>query len=308
MNRCLILGDIFLDINIKLDNDILYGDITQCKKFSYNFGGAYNIAYTLNILGVNPILVGKVGNDIFGRIFRELINDQNIENYIFEDRDNPTGILISIIDSSGERSFITARGANDNLTIDEISVINKLEYGYLYVSGYSFRDSTQRSSYLYAMELSKDSTIIFDPASYDVINNNRSVILKALELTDILSCNEKEAICLTNTNNINNSALILSEMVPLVIIRLGSKGCMICSNKEIKYIPTQKVQSIDTTGAGDAFTSALIYGISNNWGIEKSAYFANIFAAMKTTKLGSISLPTKDEIKEMINKTCDLYG
>lgn len=304
---CVIMGDIFIDINVRFStNEIIKGGITSCEEFIYSFGGVANIATALSLLNCKVAVIGKCGNDIFGDLFIKDLRRNNIISYISRDDSLPTGMLISLIDAFAERSFITARGANNNLTIEEVQkILSNLNYRYFYTAGYSLTNSPQRDSIIYAMERSKQlsSITIFDPGAYNIIETNSEYFMRALRLTDIISCNLEEAYALSNTYELKDAIFYLRKIIPVVIIRLGKKGCVVCDGQNTRFIsPQLKVKAKDTTGAGDAFTSALIYGLIKGWDIYRSAYFANEFAAMKVARMGSRSFPSKKTINNLLRK------
>ena len=70
-----------------------------------------------------------------------------------------------------------------------------------------------------------------------------------------------------------------------------------------KRIPGFNVRAVDTTGAGDAFNAALVYGHLAGWPLEKAARFANIVGAVKVTKMGAgVNVPTKAEIDRFLTE------
>ncbi|MEM1971230.1 MAG: carbohydrate kinase family protein [Candidatus Anstonellales archaeon] len=303
---CVIIGDIFIDINIRLPtNEITKGGVTVCEEFIYTSGGISNIATALSLLGCKVAVIGKCGHDIFGNLFIRDIKKNKIISYIFRDY-LPTGLLISLIDISAERSFIITRGANNNLNIKEVQeVLPRLKYRFFYSTGYSLTHSPQRDSIIHAMEIARRSAAItiFDPGSYNIIDKNYDYFIRALKFTNILSCNLEEARAITNAYELKDIILYLAKIVHTIIIRLGKKGCIVYNDGDSRFIPLQlKIRAKDTTGAGDAFTSALIYGLINGWNVYKSAYFANLFAAMKVTRMGARSFPSKKEIKTLLQK------
>lgn len=306
MFDCVIIGDIFIDINVRAD-EITKGGVTECEEFICTPAGISNIAVALSLLNCKVAIIGKCGNDIFGNFFIEDIKNHKVTPYIVKSV-LPTGLLISFVDSSAERSFIIARGSNNTLSINEVDkILSDLQYRYLYATGYSLTHSPQRDSIIYSMKMAKMSSAmtIFDPGSYNIIDRNYEYFINALKLTDILSCNLEEALALTYTREFQDTILNLTKIVPVSIIRLGRKGCIVCNRQDnVKYVPLQlRIKAKDTTGAGDAFTSALIYGLVRGWNLYKSAYFANLFAAKKVANMGARSFPSKKDIKKLIHMT-----
>ena len=243
--------------------------------------------------------MGKAGKDRNRKLYQQNLEKNNVNTKIFCDNYLPTGVLVSIIDNNAERSFLVARGANDTLTADEIrDVIDGINFDFIYITGYSLVNSPQRDAILYAISNAyhKGAKIFFDPGAFNIINLSRNYFKKVLEMSNIVSANIKEAKALSQVDNSSDAVKILSERVPLVIIRLGEKGCIVSSNEYKIKVPAPYVKAIDSTGAGDAFNAAFISGIIKKWSLNDTANFANWFAAKTTEQLGARSFPFKSAI------------
>ena len=86
-----------------------------------------------------------------------------------------------------------------------------------------------------------------------------------------------------------------------VVFTLGEKGCL-CRSKEETFVqPAFEVDVVDTTGSGDVFHGAFIYGILHNWDLRKTTEFSNAVAAMKCRKVGGrAGIPTRKEVDEFL--------
>jgi len=94
---------------------------------------------------------------------------------------------------------------------------------------------------------------------------------------------------------------LFSQGPEIVVITLGEKGCLYKSCKETFTKPAFKVKVVDTTGAGDVFHGAFIYGLLKGWKLEKIAEFSNAVSAIKCTKLGGrAGIPTLKEVNELL--------
>ena len=108
----------------------------------------------------------------------------------------------------------------------------------------------------------------------------------------------------------NNSSSILSIFNKLksmfknnIIITLESKGSLYDMDGKIKIMPSLKVKSIDSTGAGDFFHAAFAYAIANNYSYENAIKFANITGALSVTKIGSKqSAPSIEEVEKIYDE------
>lgn len=87
--------------------------------------------------------------------------------------------------------------------------------------------------------------------------------------------------------------------IKLMCVSLGSNGCMVISEEEEFLQRPYKAEAIDSTGAGDAYTSGIIYGLTHHWSLNKSAYFASILGARVVEKSGPNSLTPEDYVKAL---------
>ena len=91
--------------------------------------------------------------------------------------------------------------------------------------------------------------------------------------------------------------------VKTVILKLGEKGALLATGKEIHYVKGIKVKTVDTTAAGDAFTGALAVGYAQGKSLLESVSYANYVGALTVTKLGAqSSVPTKKEVEIFMKK------
>jgi ribokinase len=86
------------------------------------------------------------------------------------------------------------------------------------------------------------------------------------------------------------------------VVTIGEKGCIYSADDRIFHSPGFEVKAVDTTGAGDVFHGAFIYGLLKKWPLSKTAEFANACAAMKCRKLGGrAGIPALTEARNFID-------
>jgi sugar/nucleoside kinase (ribokinase family) len=265
-------------------------------------GGVGNVAVGLSRLGCKTQLIGKVGNDILGSSYHNNLVEECVTAKIIVDKSAPTGILLSFVDGKGERSFLISRGANDLLLPEEIEQYknNIAKSKYLFISGYSLVNHPQREAIFKAVEIAKltDVKVIFDPSAHNLISQKMSVFETMVNLCDVISLNLEEAKALTDCYKIQDVAKNLVNRTPLIALRLGKDGCIIITRKRKIKCQSVNVNCVDSTGAGDAFTSALIYGLIKDFTLEKTARLANWYASYNIKKIGPRAFPKKEEIKK----------
>jgi ribokinase len=127
-----------------------------------------------------------------------------------------------------------------------------------------------------------------------------------LKLADVVSPNETELAHLTGEEVFGRvsareaAETLLSFGVQTVVLKLGSDGSMLVTRKKSKHFPACKVDAIDPTAAGDAFTAALTVELATGHDLEHAVRFANCAGALAASKLGAQpSLPTRQEVEAM---------
>jgi ribokinase len=114
--------------------------------------------------------------------------------------------------------------------------------------------------------------------------------------------NAGELKLLTGEDNYEKGAeRLLAEGVKIVAVKLGRKGCYVTNGQEEHLVPSLKVQVVDTTGAGDAFSAGFIYGLTTNQSLKKCGEIGNFVASRCITRIGARNgLPTLRELKQAI--------
>jgi fructokinase len=163
---------------------------------------------------------------------------------------------------------------------------------------------------LHAIELAKKNKVLisFDPnLRKDLITDETlELIHRLLKYVDIFIPSEEEILWITNTKTIDDA---IGELdIERIIITRGAKGCvMYHEDKKIECEPF-KVNVIDTTGAGDAFSAGITVGILKGFEDYKLLKFASAVAALSIQKVGAISsLPKLEEVEKFLKSNCEIF-
>ena len=290
-----------VDVILRSDHRILTGlNIDGTNYFSESHiepGGSGNIAAAISHLGGKAALIGKAGEDVYGKAYVEDLQKLGITTKVILDPHADTGVVISLVEPGGHRTMLVTRGANDKLAPDETRKC-LAELGaarFLYISGYSLLNSPQRESVLEAAKVARAKvvTVVFDVASSNLVHTHRDVFERAVDSCDILCANLDETKALAARDDFSEYAKRQSKKGKIVIVKMGPKGCMISREGETREVSGFHVNPVDTTGAGDAFLGALLYAISRGINLEKAASFGNWFASGITVGLGPRHFPSK---------------
>ncbi len=118
---------------------------------------------------------------------------------------------------------------------------------------------------------------------------------------DVITGNERETLALTGDTDLETAtarlqAAMIGANLRAAVISRGRNGCRAVTATEAWDLPAFAVDVVDTTGAGDAFTAGLAYGLALRWPLPESAQLGNAVGALATRNLGAqASLPTWDE-------------
>ena len=278
-------------------------------------GAPANVAAAVSKLGGISAFIGKVGDDQFGNFLKTALDSVNVNTAgVIFDKDAPTTLAFVHLDNGGERSFSFYRKycADTQLTVKELdmNIIDRCKV--LHFGSVSLTDSPTKDAVLYAAERAsrKGSIVSFDPNFRPALwlNEENAVdeIRQALSLVDIIKVSHDEMEQITGNADVAVGTASLQEYgAKLVLVTLGSNGSYFRYMGYAAHVPSCKVETIDTNGAGDAFLGGLLYRLTrfsdplsiSPCDMEKAVMFANAVGALTTTKAGAITaLPTMDEV------------
>jgi ribokinase len=266
-------------------------------------GSSFNLALALARLGVKTKFIGRVGKDEFGKMLVSIGKKAGIKMHIKVEGE--TGITLAISFKDGTRSFISFKGSNSQFSLKDFS-LTAIEGKVLAIGGYNLLNSL-RKDVQQILDYAKSRGMLtsldpnWDPDGWseervrDIYN-----LLPKLDffLPDL---NEAEAITYTK-NDVLMAKKLLNLGVSNVLIKEGSKGCLLAVKSYVKLIPSFKVNAINTTGAGDVFHAAFIKYILAGKDIEDAVKLANAAAAISVTKFGFERYPTEKQVTEFLQR------
>ena len=238
-------------------------------------GSAANTIHGLATLGIESGFISYLGKDEIGRFFEESMNSAGVKPLVFHS-DTASGTARTIISADGERTFATNLGASIELNESNITAELFKNWDYCYVEGYLIAN---RPLFKKAIETAKENgcKVVLDLASFNVVEDNREFLNELLPQIDILFANEEEAKALTQMSA-EDSLHYIADKVEIAIVKVGKKGSLIKRGDEIVTIGCNKVDVVDTTGAGDMYAAGFLYGLINNYDLERCGTIGNHLA------------------------------
>lgn len=270
-NKILCIGEALIDM-ICTDKG---KSLSDGNNFLKKAGGApTNVAAAIAALGGNVELAAKVGVDPFGKHLIEVMNSFDVgTRYVLQDKNFFTTFAFVSLMENGERDFYFNRGADGQLTSDEVDTIDINEFSIVHFgSATGFLPGPLQAAYSGLLEkcLEKNIFISFDPNYRHLLfqNNTQSFIDQSwhfLNHCHFFKVSDEEAMLLTGMPTLNEAVSVLNEKTNAVFaVTLGKEGTLLGINKETHIVASIDVNPVDTTGAGDAFVGALLYQLRNN--------------------------------------------
>jgi ribokinase len=295
----LIVGSINMDLVVRSPHMPAPGETVLGGEFVTNPGGkGANQAVAAARLGANCKFIGRIGDDPFGEALLENLKKEGVDcAELLRTPSVATGVAIIIVDSQGENSIVVASGANFRLTPDDVfSRAAAFEWADAVLLQLELPLPTVRAACELA-ERHKCLTVL-DPAPASKQLSDR------LCHVDIITPNVSEAELITGTRTgeeraDKNIALdLIARGAKAAVLKLGPRGSMVVTAEgEIARVPPYKVDVVDTTGAGDAFTAAMGVAATRGMDLAAAAKFANAAGALACTRLGAqAAMPTEAEV------------
>ncbi len=259
MKKILCIGDLALDVISQLKEPINYGNDTASRISSHPGGQAANVATWITRTHSKAQLVARVGNDPVGFALISDLDKYGVEHMNLMHSGRPTGVVVILVDSNGERTMFPDNGANADLEVTDLPPLDDVDG--VYLSGYALLDFRSRESVLAMITKIKAAgkPIYFDPTTTGAMKIvSREEVLTWVSLMDGILLNSEEALYLGDAKDVEGAEKNLTAYTPLVVIKLGSRGAMAVHNATVAKVSAVTTSVVDTTGAGDSFAAGFI--------------------------------------------------
>ncbi len=302
--RIVVVGSSNTDMVVKADRIPVPGETVTGGTFVLAPGGkGANQAVAAARLGAKVILVARVGSDMFGNEALIHYKKEAIDtSYIQKDPEAATGVALIMVDKKGENLISVASGANHRLTpSDALNAQKAIEQADIVIVQLETPLDTIEATATLAQKAGVP--LLLDPAPAPPEPLPEKLMAKIAWIKP----NETEACQLTGIKVVDQKTAqeaadrLLAKGVGGVIITLGTQGALLVEKAgEGILIPSQKVEAVDSTAAGDSFSGAFAFALASGYLPENAARFAGCAAALSVTKLGAQpSLPFYREVLAM---------
>ena len=291
--KYLTIGHASYDITFRLDKFPIENTKQRVKKHIDCGGGpASNAGYLLALWGCDVSFQGVVGKDFYGEMIKAEFKTVGVDTTYLEMVSNFDTMLSFIMANStnASRTILTSQDE----TVPKCSISNDNNYDVILVDGEEEEMSKK------VLLNNKSAVKIIDAGSF------KPGTVNLCPYVDYLVCSKNFALDYTKLEYdesidslIKIHDKLASDFHNIVVITLEDKGCFTKIGDTYKLIPSIKVKSVDTTGAGDIFHGAFTYFITHGYSLEDTCKLANLTGALSTLRVGGrFSMPKLEAVLE----------
>ena len=283
-----VVGSANVDLTTFTDVFPQPGETIFGKSFDLGFGGkGANQAVAARLCGANVAMVAKVGNDLFGPATVKNFESLGIDaSCVGTTKGVSSGVAPIFVDPKGQNRIIVVKGANDLLSPADVDGAAPL----------------LRKADTIVLQFEIPLPTVYHAVEFARANGTRCIVNPApaqpvdfahLHPADYFIPNESEAQTITGMpvrtaeDARKCSQFLLGKGMKRVVITLGDRGCLVAGAEGCEFIPSFPVQSVDTTGAGDAFIGSFAVFLAEDIPEKEAIRRASLYAALSTTKIGT---------------------
>lgn len=275
-------------------------------------GGAVTVLLAAARLGAQCVHAGALGTGPNGDLIRAALAADGITASAPAVNTQDTGVCVVLVEPTAERTFVTTLGAERDITVDSLATADVHPGDLICVTGYSLAVAQTRDPLLdWLASLPEAAVVVLDPgaAFAELPADVRDTMLAR---TDVWTSNAEEATDLLAALSVpvtaggREIAAQAQALAPVLraeavtIVRDGAEGCTVHVAGEATYVPGFPQTPVDTNGAGDTHTGALLASIATGATWVDACLRANAAAAIKVTRRGPTTAPTAAEVEEFL--------
>ena len=259
--RVIVIGDVMTDVIVIPEGPMVRGSDRRAQIRSRPGGSGANQAVWFGSMGTRVSFVARVGAADKPHL-EAYFKGFHVDPVLIADAVKPSGVLVTIIDPDGERSFLTDRGANLDLSHSDMPVWLLDDTRLVVVSGYSLFAENPRGAvqWMAGEARRRNIPVAVDAASVGFIEEvGTQNFLDWTRGFSTLFANADEATALSGSTVLEEQFARLTPNYDRVVIKLGAEGAAMGNAAGLRLsLPAPKVDVVDTTGAGDAFAAGFL--------------------------------------------------
>ena len=254
-------------------------------------GTAAGTAVDMAKLGCKVVAVGAAGDDEMGNVLLGIMNRYGIDtSYMKRKKGVQTSGTMLPIRPNGERPALHVMGTNATFCFEDVPQEVVRNADFVHIGGFYLMPKFDGEDTVKTLKLAREGKAI---TTMDILgikqDNMAEKILPTMPYLDYFMPNLEEAQMITGLTDLDELCdFFLNAGAKHVVLKMGARGSLIKDKKGVRLrIPAFKVDVVDTTGCGDAWTGGFITGLSRGMNIEESAVLGSACGSLVATGLGS---------------------
>ena len=301
--RLIHLGNVVVDIVLAVPALPERGGDVLASRAEATPGGGFNVMSAAARQGLRAAYAGAHGTGPFGTLARNALAAEGIDVVQPVKTGLDTGFVLTMVEASGERTFLTSPGAEATLTGGDLGRVTPAARDAVYLSGYGLVHDSNRAALLgWLARLGDGQPVFFDPGPL-AGSIPAGALAAVLDRADWLTCNAREAATLAGVTDPWAAAGVLAGRTSRsrVLVRTGPDGCLISRpGAGMVHVPGFQVRVVDTNGAGDTHSGVFIAALAAGADETAAARTANAAAALSVTRRGPATAPASEELARFL--------
>jgi sugar/nucleoside kinase (ribokinase family) len=309
VSRVIHTGQALVDVVVEVPDLPARGQNVMAASATDYAGGAVTVLVAAARFGADCVHAGAHGTGPHGDLIRAALEAEGIVASAPPVTGLDTGICVVMVEPSAERTFVTTLGAERRISVESLATSDPKAGDLVCVTGFSLAlESTRDPLLAWLPTLDPGVVVVLDPgAAFATLPED--VRAAMLEVTDVWSSNAEEAEDLLREVGEAppaDLAALTTAVAPhlrddaVAIVRDGPEGCAVHVGGETTDVPGFPQKPLDTNGAGDTHTGALLAEVAAGTPWVEGCRRANAAAAIKVTRRGPESAPTAAEVDDFL--------
>lgn len=299
----LVVGDAFADLSARVRRFPQEGGDAHARRIDWSSGGsAANVAAAFASLGSPVRLLARVGSDPAAVVALRAARRAGVDlSRVQEDPSEPTGLCFVVVSAGGERTFFSARGANENLAPPEDAASLLDGVAGLHLSGYALVGGSRAAALALALSARERGVPVSLDLCLPLVEARREETLGLLPLFSVVFGNDREVSLLAGEEAEAAVRAIAARGVAVAVAKTGEKGCVVATAGGVRAVAAYPVEAVDTTACGDAFVAGFLHARGRAAGPADCGALGNALGALAATSPGSgDALPGPEAIRAFL--------
>lgn len=313
--RVVLMGQILVDLALRGDSLPHPGGDVWATHEGAHVGGGFNALLAARRMGAEAVSLSPIGEGPNASSIRQALQRESIADAGPRVAGIDNGYCVAFTDSTGERSFISTRGAETHTPprawADFVQTMGPLDV--LYIDGYLMAHPANEEAARQALRvLPEHVRVVVDPSPIARVPSGlpRDNVILSMTATEAhglgASIVADRSACDACQTPEGAARFIAQLFNSHAVIRVGANGAYFAhpthddklfNRPAVTHVPTPSVDAIDTNGAGDAHTGVLAASLALGIPLKRGLLLANCAGALSTTVVGPASCPSREEIE-----------